>query len=98
MIEGKTGAEALMNDAGALPSQEMPTGDGTDTLEIERPPVRIAFPGDVASGRAASRRWSPPASERAVPAPRDSTAAPGLDFPHGLRLMQLPVRVRKSDR
>src|SRR6185436_11588986 len=98
MRDGKSGTPALAEEVGAVPGQEMPTGDGTDTLEIERPPVRITFPGDAISVRAAWRRRSPRGSEPAPPAPPDSSAARSA-APPALRLMQVPpVRARRPGR
>src|SRR3954454_1601180 len=99
MSDGKRVAHGPAEDVGALPSAELPTGDGTETLEMGPPPVRIFFPGDAVSARAALRRWSPPAPGAAPSEPRGSSAALRFVPPPGLRLMQVPpVRGRKSDR
>ena len=98
-MRDRKSAPALAENVGPVPSEEMPTGEGTDTLEIERPPVRITFPGDAVSARAAWRRWSPRESAAAAPAPLDSSAALRSVAPPGLRLMQVPpARTRRRGR
>src|SRR5205814_1810287 len=74
MRDRKRGGPIRAEEVGAVPSEELPTGEGTDTLEIERPPVRITFPGDALSVRAGSRRRWPRESAAAPPAPPDSSA------------------------
>jgi hypothetical protein len=99
MKDGKTSAERRADELGAIPGEELPVGEGTETLEIERPPVRIAFPGDVASARSASPRSSRPGSRAAAPGSPDSSAGLPLAPHPALRLMQvLPARARRSDR
>jgi hypothetical protein len=99
MRDAKRGMHHLAEEVGALPSEEMPTGDGTDTLEIERPPVRITFPGDAISARAGSRPWQRPASGAAAPAPAGSSGAARFAGSPALRQLQVrPVRARRSDR
>src|SRR3954469_1684686 len=99
MRDAKRGMHHLAEDVGALPSDEMPTGEGTDTLEIERPPVRITFPGDAISARAGSRRWPPPGSAAAAPAPPGSSGAARFAGSPALRQLQVrPARARSSDR
>jgi hypothetical protein len=74
---------------GALPMEEMPTGEGTETLEIERPPVRIGFPGDVANGRGPWRRSVRPSPAQAEPGRRDSSGGQVPGPGPGLHLLQI---------
>jgi hypothetical protein len=82
-------------EQGVVPAEEMPTGDDTETLEMERRPVRITFPGDAANA-ARSPRSARPWSEPPAPGARDSS--PGLRRPPLATMSLLGVAVMPPKR